>query len=129
LTLPLFPSAAARSEAEETIPKRLLGAFNCNDAAVLDVAAAAVPAIAKFSEIPPRNAAAAAAFIAEFELNTEKTRALHESNPGAGDGNSRLIIKITYLAHLTVTRPGTGSDLEYRTDLCNGVDFEIHSDI
>jgi hypothetical protein len=47
----LFPSAATQLEAEETIPKRpksLLDAFNDTDAAVLDVAAAKVPAIAIF---------------------------------------------------------------------------------
>jgi hypothetical protein len=43
----------------------------------------------------------AAAFVADFEQSAERTRALHESNPGAGDGNSRLRIVTTYPAHLT----------------------------
>jgi hypothetical protein len=41
LNLPPFPSAAARSEAEDAIPKRpksLLGALNETDAAILDAA-------------------------------------------------------------------------------------------
>jgi hypothetical protein len=97
-------SAAARSEAEETIskrPKNLLKDFNGTDATVLGVTAAAVPAIAVSGErAPPNDAERAAAFLADFERNTEKTRAQHESNPGEGDGNSRLMIEITYPAHL-----------------------------
>lgn len=97
-------SAAARSEAEETVskrPKSLLNDFNGTDAAVLK-AAAAVPAIAGSGERAPlKNAEIAAAFIAEFIQNAGKTRALHESNPGAGDRNSRLTIETTYPAHLT----------------------------
>jgi hypothetical protein len=102
-----FSSAAARLEAEETIskrPKNLIRAFNGTDAAVLK-AEAAIPAIAVSGErAPPNDAERAAAFLADFERNTEKTRAQHESNPGEGDGNSRLMIEITYPAHLT--RPG-----------------------
>ncbi len=89
-----------------TIPKRpksLLKDFNGTDAAVLSATAAAVPAIAVSGERAPPNDAEtpperAAAFLADFERNTEKTRALHESNPGAGEGNSRLTIEIIYPA-------------------------------
>ena len=100
-------SAAARSEAEETNPKRrksLLTDFNGTDAAVLGATAAAVAAIAVSGErAPPNDSERAAAFLADFERNTEKMRATHESNPGAGEGNSRLTIEITYPAHLNRT--------------------------
>ncbi len=102
-------SAAAWSKAEETTqkrPKSLLGAFNGTDTAVLYAAAAAAAAAA--AELGGRlsqNTDTATAAIAELALNAEKTLALHECNPGAGDGNSRpgLTIKITYPYHLART--------------------------
>ncbi len=81
-------SAAARSEAEEKISKRpkiLLKDFN--GTTVLGATAAAVPAIAVSGErAPPNDAEKAASFLAELEQNTEKMRALHESNSDAGEG-------------------------------------------
>lgn len=91
--------AAARSEAEETIPKRpkcLLAAFNGTDAGVPDAAAAAVSAIVEMQERAAPSAAEAAAVLAGFKRDSEHADALHKSNPGAGEGNSRLVIDITY---------------------------------
>jgi hypothetical protein len=107
-TNPLFSSAAVRSEAEETIPKRptsLLQYFNGTDAAVLGATAASVPAIAAASgeRAPPDDAERAAAFLADFERSTEMTRARHESNPGAGEGNSRLTVEIMYPAYMPLS--------------------------
>ncbi len=61
-------------------------------------AAAAVPAIVESRE---RTALSAAEAAAGFKLDAEKARALHDSNPGAGEGNSRRTIEITYPACLT----------------------------
>ena len=42
------------------------------------------------------SAAEAAAVLAGFKRDSEHADALHKSNPGAGEGNSRLVIDITY---------------------------------
>ena len=42
------------------------------------------------------SAAEAAAVLAGFKRDSEHANALHKSNPGAGEGNSRLVIDITY---------------------------------
>ena len=42
------------------------------------------------------SAAVAAAVLAGFKRDSEQANALHKSNPGAGEGNSRLVIDITY---------------------------------
>jgi hypothetical protein len=60
----VFPSVAARSEADETIPKiprRLLGAFNRTDAVGVPDAASAVPAILAEGILPSAAEAVAGA--------------------------------------------------------------------
>ena len=42
------------------------------------------------------SAAEAAAVLAGFKRDSEQANALHKSNPFAGEGNSRLVIHITY---------------------------------
>ena len=86
-----------RSEADETIPKiprRLLGAFNRTDAVAVPDAASAVPAISAEGFLPSAAEAVAAAVLAEFRRTAEETRERHASSPGAGAGNSRLLVAI-----------------------------------
>ena len=101
----LFPAAAARSEADESIlkrPRSLLSAFNNDAQAAVTDAPAAVPAIVASQEgVAPSAAEAAAAVLAGFKLDAERARQLHDLNPGAGEGNSRLTIEITHPAQLT----------------------------
>ncbi len=90
----VFPSAAVRSEADETIPKmprRLLGSFNQTDAVAVPDAASAVPAILAEGSLPSAAKAAAVAVLAEFRRKAEETRA---SSPGAGEGNCRRFVVI-----------------------------------
>ena len=77
-------------------PRCLLAAFNGTDAAVPDAAAAAVPAIVESQDRAAPSAATAAAVLAGFMRDSEHANARHTSNPGAGEGNSRLVIDITY---------------------------------
>jgi hypothetical protein len=103
----LFPSAAAQSEADETIPKiprRILAAFNRTDAVAVPDAASAVPAILAESSLPSAAEAAAVAVLAEFRRKAEGTRELHASSPGTGEGNCRCFVVIdTSHSDLTVS--------------------------
>jgi hypothetical protein len=107
VNLSVFPSAAARSEAEETIPKiprRLLDAFNRTYAVAVPDAAFAVPAILAEGSLPSAAEAAAVAVFAEFRRKAEETRELHASSPGAGEGNCRRVVVIdTSHSDLTVS--------------------------
>jgi hypothetical protein len=102
----LFPSgsAAAISEADETIPKtprRLLGAFNRTDAVAVPDAASAVPGRGL---TPERSRGDGGAVLAEFRRKAEETRELHASSPGAGEGNCRRFVVIdTYHSDLMVS--------------------------
>jgi hypothetical protein len=87
----LFPSAAARSEADETIPKIpriLLGAFNRTDAVEGPDAVSAVPANWQRALLSAAEAAAVAV-LAEFRRKAEETSELYALSPGAGEGNCR----------------------------------------
>ncbi len=109
VNLSVFPSAAARSGADETIPKilrRLLGAFNRTDAVAVPDAASTAPAILAEGSLPTRSAAeaAAVAILVEFRRKAEETRELHPSSPGAGEGNCRRFVGInTSHSDLTVS--------------------------
>ena len=104
----LFPSAAARSEVDETtpkVPRTLLHAFNETDAVAVPDAASAVPAISVEGFLPSAAEAVAVAVLAEFRRKAKETRELHSSSPGAGEGNcSRFVTVVidTYHTHLTV---------------------------
>jgi hypothetical protein len=102
-----FPSAAAQSEADETIPKthwRLLGAFTRTDAVAVPYAASAVPAILAEGSLPSAAEAAAGAVLAEFGRKAEETRQLHASSPGVGEGNCwRFVVIDTSHSDLKVS--------------------------
>jgi hypothetical protein len=72
--------------------KNLIGAFNGTDAAVLDATAAAVPAIAVSGDrAPPNDAENAAALLAKFEQNAEKTHYPLCSSAVGGRGDQNLL--------------------------------------
>ena len=72
----------------------MLCAFNRTDAVAVPDAASAVPAISAEGFLPSAAEAVAAAVLAEFRRTAEETRERHASSPGAGAGNSRLLVAI-----------------------------------